>query len=152
MQALGEVLMKDPDIAAVGSAMGSTGSAQTANTARFFIGLKPRDERTATASQIIDRLRPKLAQVEGGQAHPSARAGHYRGRPHRPRPVPIHLAGCRYRLNEWAPKILAKLQTLPQLADVSTDQQANAPQLMVSINRDQAARFGIMPEVIDATL
>ena len=55
-------------------------------------------------------------------------------------------------LNEWAPKILAKLQTLPQLADVSTDQQGNAPQLMVSINRDQAARFGILPEVIDATL
>ena len=55
-------------------------------------------------------------------------------------------------LNEWAPKILAKLQTLPQLADVSSDQQGNAPQLMVSINRDQAARFGILPEVIDATL
>ena len=55
-------------------------------------------------------------------------------------------------LNEWAPKILAKLQTLPELADASTDQQGNAPQLMVSINRDQAARFGILPEVIDATL
>ena len=55
-------------------------------------------------------------------------------------------------LNEWAPKILAKLQTLPELTDTSSDQQGNAPQLMVSINRDQAARFGIHPEVIDATL
>jgi multidrug efflux pump subunit AcrB len=62
---LGDVLGKDPDIAAVGAAMGSTGSAQTANTGRFFIGLKPRDERTTNASAIIDRLRPKLAEIEG---------------------------------------------------------------------------------------
>ncbi len=65
MVRLGEVLAKDPDIAGVGSAMGSTGSAQTANTGRFFIGLKPRDQRTATASAIVDRLRPQLARVEG---------------------------------------------------------------------------------------
>ena len=55
-------------------------------------------------------------------------------------------------LNDWAPKILAKLQTLPELADISSDLQNNAPQLAISINRDQAARFGILPEVIDATL
>ena len=48
--------------------------------------------------------------------------------------------------------MLAKLQTLPELADVSTDQQANAPQLTITINRDQAARFGIQPQVIDDTL
>ena len=48
--------------------------------------------------------------------------------------------------------MLAKLKTLPQLADVSTDQQSNAPQLTISINRDQAARFGIQPQVIDDTL
>ena len=55
-------------------------------------------------------------------------------------------------LNDWAPKILAKLQTLPELADTSSDLQNNAPQLAISINRDQAARFGILPQVIDATL
>ncbi len=153
MQALGEVLMKDPDIAAVGSAMGSSGSAQTANTGRFFIGLKPRDERTATASQIIDRLRPKLAQVEGVkltlQPAQDITVGGRIGRGQFQYTLQDADIG---ELNEWAPKILAKLQTLPQLADVSTDQQADSPQLMVSINRDQAARFGIMPEVIDATL
>ena len=65
MVALGEVVLSDPDVAALGSAMGSTGSAQTANTGRFFIALKPRDKRTATASDIINRLRPQLANVEG---------------------------------------------------------------------------------------
>jgi len=55
-------------------------------------------------------------------------------------------------LNVWAPKLLAKLKTLPELADVSTDQQGNAPILTVTINRDAAARFGIQPQQIDATL
>ena len=55
-------------------------------------------------------------------------------------------------LNTWAPKMLAKLKTLPELADVSTDLQGNAPQLTIHINRDAAARFGIQPQVIDDTL
>jgi HAE1 family hydrophobic/amphiphilic exporter-1/multidrug efflux pump len=55
-------------------------------------------------------------------------------------------------LNSWAPRMLAKLKTLPDLAEVSTDQQGNAPQLRVEINRDAAARFGIQPQAIDDTL
>jgi multidrug efflux pump len=153
MQSLGEVLIKDPGIAAVGSAMGNTGSAQTANTGRFFIGLKPRDQRTTDATGIIDRLRPQLARIEGVkltlQPAQDITVGGRIGRGQFQYTLQDADIG---ELNEWAPKILAKLQTLPQLADVSTDQQGNAPQLMVSINRDQAARFGILPEVIDATL
>jgi multidrug efflux pump subunit AcrB len=55
-------------------------------------------------------------------------------------------------LNSWAQRLLSKLKTSPQLIDVSSDQQNNAPQIMVTINRDAAARFGIQPELIDATL
>src|SRR5205085_10212569 len=55
-------------------------------------------------------------------------------------------------LNEWAPRMLAKLKTVPGLADVASDQQGDAPQLLVSINRDAAARFGIQPQAIDDTL
>ncbi|HEY4261975.1 MAG TPA: efflux RND transporter permease subunit, partial [Schlesneria sp.] len=65
---LGDVLLKDPDIAGFASQTGSiggNGNAQTANTARFFIALKPRDQRSRTAAQIIDRLRPQIARVEG---------------------------------------------------------------------------------------
>ena len=153
MMQLGEVLAKDPDIESVGSAMGSGGSAQTANTGRFFIGLKPRDQRKATASDIINRLRPQLEHIEGVklvlQPSQDITVGGRIGRGQ----FQYTLQDADIaELNEWAPKILAKLQTLPQLADVSSDQQGNAPQLMVSINRDQAARFGILPEVIDATL
>jgi hydrophobe/amphiphile efflux-1 (HAE1) family protein len=150
---LGDVLGKDPDIAAVGAAMGSTGSAQTANTGRFFIGLKPRDERTTNASAIIDRLRPKLAEIEGVkltlQPSQDITVGGRIGRGQFQYTLQDADIG---ELNEWAPKVLAKMQTLPELADTTSDQQGNAPQLMVSINRDQASRFGIQPEVIDATL
>ena len=55
-------------------------------------------------------------------------------------------------LNEWSGKLLEKLRTLPQLADVSSDLLANAPQLKVTINRDQASRFGISAQTIDETL
>src|SRR5262249_33392346 len=55
-------------------------------------------------------------------------------------------------LNEWSDKLLEKMRALPQLADVSSDLLANAPQLKVSINRDQASRFGISPQMIDDTL
>jgi hydrophobe/amphiphile efflux-1 (HAE1) family protein len=153
MVQLGDVLGKDPDIAAVGAAMGSTGSAQTANTGRFFIGLKPRDERTTNASVIIDRLRPKLAEIEGVkltlQPSQDITVGGRIGRGQFQYTLQDADIG---ELNEWAPKVLAKMQTLPELADTTSDQQGNAPQLMVSINRDQASRFGIQPEVIDATL
>ena len=55
-------------------------------------------------------------------------------------------------LVEWSQKLLQKLRTLPELVDVSSDLQANAPRLEVTINRDQAARFGITPQAIDDTL
>ena len=150
---LGQVVASDPDVAAVGAAMGSTGSAQTVNTGRFFIALKPRDLRNATAADIINRLRPQLAKVEGVslvlQASQDITVGGRIGRGlYQYTLQDADLA----ELNEWAPKILAKLQTLPELADTASDLQNSAPQLAVSINRDQAARFGILPEVIDATL
>jgi HAE1 family hydrophobic/amphiphilic exporter-1 len=153
---LGGILLRDPDIAGFASQTGSTGgngNAQTANTARFFIALKPRDQRKLTATQIINRLRPQIAKVEGAnlflQATQDITVG---GRSAR--------ASFQYTLQdpdipelvEWSQKLLQKLRTLPQLADVSTDLLADAPRLKVTINRDQAARFGITPQAIDDTL
>jgi hydrophobe/amphiphile efflux-1 (HAE1) family protein len=153
MVALGTVVASDPDVAAVGSAMGSTGSAQTANTGRFFIALKPRDQRQATAADIINRLRPQLAKVEGAslvlQASQDITVGGRIGRGQYQYTLQDADLG---ELNEWAPRVLAKLQTLPELADTSSDLQNSSPQLAIAINRDQAARFGILPQVIDATL
>jgi HAE1 family hydrophobic/amphiphilic exporter-1 len=153
LREFGAVLLRDPGVAGFGSATGTTGGANTANTGRFFIVLKPRDQRELTSSQIIDRLRPQLAKVQGAtlflQPTQDITVG---GR--------IARAGFQYtlqdsniaELNEWSTKLLGKLRTLPQLADVSSDLLANAPQLKVAINRDQASRFGISAQMIDDTL
>src|SRR5207237_1462034 len=64
-RALGEVDLADPDVQGFASQTGNNDNPNTANTGRFFIVLKPRDQRKATASQVIERLRPKLAAVQG---------------------------------------------------------------------------------------
>jgi hydrophobe/amphiphile efflux-1 (HAE1) family protein len=153
MQNLGDVLLKDPDIATFGDQTGSTGSAQSANTGRFFITLKPHDERKLNASQIIDRLRPQLAKVQGANLFLQ---------PAQDINVGARIARGSFQytlqdtnieeLNEWSQKLLEKLKTLPQLADVTSDLLANAPRLQITINRDQASRFGISAQAIDDTL
>src|SRR6185437_14001923 len=135
------------------SSIGAGLGAQTENDGRFYIALKPFDQRHATAQQIIARLRPKLAKVEGAQlflqAAQDIRVG---GR----------LAKTQYQytlqdadtaeLYSWAPKVLDKLRTLPMLRDLGTDQQMSGPTATLTIDRDAAARFGIQPAVIDAIL
>jgi HAE1 family hydrophobic/amphiphilic exporter-1 len=69
MTQMGDVIMHDPDVAGLGSFTGSSGGAQTANTGRGFIVLKPRDERELSSSQIIDRLRPQLAKIQGANMY-----------------------------------------------------------------------------------
>ena len=152
-QELGAVILRDPDVAAMGSQTGSTDSPNPPNVGGFTIVLKPRDERTATARQIIDRLRPQLAKVQGAnvflQPTQDINVGARIGR-----------GSFQYTLQdpniaeliEWSQKMLDKMRTLPELADASSDLLANAPQLKVSINRDQAARFDISPQLIDDTL
>lgn len=151
-QTLGDILLKDPDIAAFGSVIGA-GGVQTTNNGRFFIALKPRDERTLTAAQVIDRLRPQIAKIEGAalflQPGQDLTVG---GRVSRSQFQYTLQDASLDELTTWVPRVLEKLKTLPQLADVSSDLLANAPQLSISINRDQAARFGIQPQLIDDTL
>ena len=152
-QDVGKVMMNDPDVADVAIYVGSSGGAQTANTSRGFVVLKPRDERQLTASQIIDRLRPQLAKVEGVTAFlQPAQDITVGGR--------IARASFQYTLQDsdmpeliaWSDKMLERMRTLPQLADVASDLLASAPQLKITINRDQASRFGISPQLVDDTL
>ncbi|HVY59316.1 MAG TPA: multidrug efflux RND transporter permease subunit [Xanthobacteraceae bacterium] len=151
--ALGDVILRDPDVQAFGSQMGSTGSASTTNTGRFFIALKPRDERNASASEIINRLRPQLAKVQGAnlflQPSQDIRVG---GRISRAQYEYTLQSSDIGALNDWSQKLLAKLKGLPQLDDVSSDLSSSAPRLAITVNRDQASRFGISPQVIDDTL
>ncbi|MEP6504886.1 MAG: efflux RND transporter permease subunit, partial [Betaproteobacteria bacterium] len=150
MVAFADVVRQDPDVTGVGM----FGSSSQFNAGNFFIALKPKDQgRTLSADQVIARLRPKLAKVEGAsllmQAGQDINVG---GR----------LARTQYQytitdsnldeLNEWAPKLLARFAQLPQLADVASDLQNAATTANVTIDRDRAATFGITPAMIDATI
>jgi len=151
-RALGEVVSQDPAVATVGMAVGS-GGGQTQNNGHFFITLKPRDQRNVTADQVIRRLQPKLARVEGAalflQVAQDINVG---GRLARTQYQYTLLDADLGELDTWAPKILAKLKTLPELRDVASDQQTGGATLTLTIDRDQAARFGIQPALIDNTL
>jgi hydrophobe/amphiphile efflux-1 (HAE1) family protein len=149
---LSAVIEQDPDVADFGSFFGPS-YGNTQNTGRFVIGLKLRDDRDASASQIIDRLRPKLAQIPGARLFlQPAQDITVGGRLARGQFQYVLQDPDLHELNTWAPRLMAKLKTMPQLADVASDAQNAAPQVTVTINRDAAARFGILPQVIDNTL
>jgi multidrug efflux pump subunit AcrB len=145
-----DVIARDPDIASWGSAIGGN---RPFNTGLVVITLKPRDQRSSSADQVIARLRPQLAKIQGislfMQAAQDLNVG---GRLSRTQYQYTLQDADIDELNSWAPKIVAKLKTLPQLRDVATDQQTDGGTLSLTIDRDQAARFGIQPALIDQTL
>ena len=148
--ALTDVVAKDPDVESYGTGLGGS---RPINNGYVIIGLKPRDQRSATADQIIARLRPQLANVPGAtlfmQAAQDLNVG---GRPSRTQYQYTVQDSDINELNEWAPRLLAALQKLPMLRDVASDQQTSSGMLSLDIDRDQAARFGIQPAAIDQAL
>jgi multidrug efflux pump len=145
-----KIVMEDP---AVNTAVGFAGGNTTYNTGRMFITLKPLNQRKASADQIIGRLRRKLAVVPGATLYmQSAQDLTIGGR----------LGQAQYQytlqgeslqdLNEWSPRLLQKLRTLPQLKDVNTDQQDKGLEASVIIDRDTAARLGVAAADVDNAL
>ncbi len=144
------IVGQDP---AIQNVVAFTGGNTASNQGRMFITLKPLNERKISADEVIARLRPKLARVPGAtlflQAAQDLQVGGRQGN-----------AQYQYtlqdenldELNTWAPKMLAKLKTVKELKDVSTDQQNRGLQAQLVIDRDSAARFGITAAAIDNTL
>ncbi len=144
------VIAKDPAVESWGAFVGG---GRPLNNGFVVLGLKPRDQRDATADQVIERLRKKIATVPGGtvflQAAQDLNVG---GRTSRTQYQYTLQDANLDELNTWAPRLLEQLQKLPQLRDVASDQQNSSTKLALVIDRDQAARFGIQPALIDATL
>ncbi len=141
------VVQSDPGLENV------TGFVGGGNTGRMFCSLKPADQRKDSADQIIARLRAKTAHIPGAalymQPVQDLRIG---GRPASAQ-YQYTLQGDDAReLFEWAPRVLQKLRTLPQLADVNSDLQNKGLEATVVIDRPTASRLGVTPQAIDATL
>jgi HAE1 family hydrophobic/amphiphilic exporter-1 len=144
------VIAKDPAVESWGAFVGG---GRPLNNGFVVLGLKPRDQRDATADQVIERLRKQIATVPGGtvflQAAQDLNVG---GRTSRTQYQYTLQDANLDELNTWAPRLLEELKKLPQLRDVASDQQNSSTKLALVIDRDQAARFGIQPALIDATL
>jgi multidrug efflux pump len=152
-QALAAVILKDPDVESLSSFIGVDGTNMTPNAGRIQINLKPLDDRISSATGVIHRLQPQLAQVAGINLYMQ---------PVQDLTVEDRVSRTQYQytiedadgteLAQWAPKFVAKLQTLPQLRDVATDQQDQGLEANLVIDRDTASRLGILPQAIDDTL
>ena len=152
-EALGEIVGKDPAVATYAMALGAGGSSATLNNGRFFITLKPKSERDVSAGQVIARLRPQLEKVEGARLFmQAAQDVNIGGRIARTQFQYTLQDANLAELNEWSPKVLEKLKSLPMLRDVASDQQTSGTALTLTIDRDQAARYGLTPQMIDDTL
>jgi multidrug efflux pump len=152
-QRVADVVLRDPDVASVSSSIGADGVNPTTNSGRLAIALKPRDDRDASVTEIIDRLQPKLAEVEGVTVFLQ---------PVQDLTVDARISRTQYQytiedpdpveLGTWAPKLLAGLRALPELRDVTSDQQNSGLELHLVVDRDTASRLGISAQALDDTL
>ncbi len=152
-QLLTKVILQDPDVASLSSFIGIDGTNTTQNSGRIQINLKPHEDRSLSASDIIRRLQPELANVEGIVLYMQ---------PVQDLTVEDRISRTQFQysledadtneLSDWSGRILTRLRDLPQLRDVASDQQNGGLKADLVIDRDTAARFGILPQTIDDTL
>jgi hydrophobe/amphiphile efflux-1 (HAE1) family protein len=148
-----DIVRKDPAVDQVFWLGGAYAYNPTENAARVFMQLKPFDERDVTADEVIDRLRPQIAKVEGVeffmQAGQDISIG---GRLSRTQYQYTLTDTNQEELDHWAPILEAGMQKLPELQDVASDQQVAAPHLSITVDRDAASRLGLSATLIDQTL
>jgi hydrophobe/amphiphile efflux-1 (HAE1) family protein len=147
------VVAKDPAVASATAYIGPGGSTVTENDGRMFITLKPHSERSATADQVITRLNRALQPIQGITLYMQAAQDINVG---------SRLSKTQYQytlvevdnaeLNHRAPVLLEKMQGLPQLRDVASDQQSAGRTLNVEVNREAASRLGVDPAQVDGIL
>jgi multidrug efflux pump len=152
-QELAAAILKDPDVVSVSSFIGVDGSNTTLNSGRFLINLKAKDDRTLNATQISRRLQRETADVAGVSLYLQ---------PVQDLTIDAAVSRTQYQFvlenpnlsafNEWVPKLLARLQQLPDLTNVASDLQQQGLTINLVIDRETAARFGITPATVDNAL
>jgi len=152
-QELAKAVLADPAVESLSSFIGADGTNVTTNSGRMSINLKPLDQRKISASDLIRRLTPKLANVQGIQLFME---------PVQNITVDDRVSRTQYQytledpdageLNLWTNRFVDKLKQLPELEDIATDQQPGGPAVNLVIDRITASRLGIAPTTIDNTL
>src|SRR5712672_1207797 len=152
-QALARVILQDKDVESVSSFIGIDGTNSTLNSGRIQINLKDRELRKSSALEVIQRLEPKVAKVDGIQCFLQ---------PLQDLTVEDRVSRTQYQysledanteeLALWTDRLVAKLKTIPILSDVASDEQLGGLEASLVIDRDTASRLGITPQNIDDTL
>ena len=152
-QKIADVVLKDPDVESLSSFIGVDGTNMTPNVGRIQINLTPRDKRSASADEIIRRLQPNVQQVEGMNLYMQ---------PVQDITVENRVSRTQFQytledtnakeLADYVPKLLAKLQQIPELRDVATDQGSGSLEADLVVDRNTASRLGVTPQMIDDTL
>jgi len=147
-----EIVMHDPAVATVTSVVGSGGGGSI-NTGRMFISLKPRNERNATATQVVARIRGKTARIPGiGVFLQAAQDISVGGRATKGQYIYSLVSPSQEDLNTYVPRLMAELQKNPKLKDLTTDQQQHGLQSSVIVDRVKASQLGILPQQVDSAL
>jgi len=152
-QALAQVILQDPAVESLSSFIGADGINSTLNSGRFLINLKPLAERKISATAVMRRLQPELAKVDGITLYMQ---------PVQDLTVEDRVSQTEYQytledadaveLDKYTAKMVDKMQNLPELRDVATDQQTAGAQERLVIDRATASRLGITPTAIDNAL
>jgi hydrophobe/amphiphile efflux-1 (HAE1) family protein len=151
-QALLDTIMRDPAVATIGAAVGAGGGSYTLNDGRVFIQLKPAKQRDPI-EQVMARLRINLAKIQGITLYMQAAQDITVG-------ARLNKTQFQYTLNDadpgelrhWASLFLDKFKSVPGITDVATDQLNSGPLLDITIKREVASSYGILPYTIDNTL
>ena len=150
---IAEIVRRDPDVVSVASFVGTGSVNSTVNTGRLYINLKPRDERAASATEIIDRLRTATQDVTGISLFMQAvQDVQIDSRVSRTQYQYTLQDADETELDEWSTKLRDKLRLSSALTDVATDQQTGGLQIKVDVDRDKAARLNVLTQAIDDTL
>jgi multidrug efflux pump len=148
-----DILLADPAVYGVGSSIGASGFNASVNRGSLFISLKPVAERKISAEQVINRLRPKLADIPGVGVFMFAAQDVRTGARQADSTYQFTLWDPDYQeLIYWAPRVLDKLKTVDVITDVSTDRQPGGLQANVVIDRTAASRLGVAIQDIDSAL
>ena len=152
-RALAEQILQDPAVDNLSSFIGVDGSNATLNSGRFLINLKPQAQRSETASEVIERLRPKLAEVNGIKAFLQ---------PIQDLTLENRISKTQFQftlqsidfaeLSKWSQKLVERLQDSTSLQDVASDLQDQGLQAYINIDRATASRLGVSTAAIDNAL
>ncbi|HQT64629.1 MAG: multidrug transporter subunit MdtC [Acidocella sp. 20-57-95] len=152
-QELADIILKDPDVVSLTSYIGIDGQNNTLNQGRFLINLKPEKQRTASASEIIVRLKQEVAGIPGIKLYMQPVQSLTLNTVVSPTQYQFSLEDINQSdFTKYVPLLMDKLKTIPQLTDLASDLENSGLSVFININRQSAAQYGITPATVDSAL